>query len=457
MVNRKSAVVITLLIILGIFSFPLFSPPVEAESSTQIDIKPSKDHLEVNENFYATISIAPDEPIISVQVDLFFDATLLQCDSVSNGNTSAWQFFEPGIIDNTNGEITGVCVTNMGGTVTNPTDCFNITFTAQYTDGTSTLDIHNVGMSNGTGAAIPSGQITVNDGIVTIGAGAPPVFSSENPSDGATDVSIDLSELNVTIEDQEGDNFDWYIETNPDIGNDSNSDDSNGTKICSISGLDYDTSYTWYVNAVDSGGSIWANQTFTFTTESNPDQGSTGGGTGGGTDEGGDKEEVEANFSWTKDGLTVNFEDKSKGSVSKWSWDFNGDQEIDSNQQNPTYKYKKGGTYQVTLKVSSDESQDTTTKNVLVFVGNYPPSKPTLKGKETGIQNKQYIYSAKSTDQDGHFIKYTFNWGDGTTTTTEYLASGTEVEKTHKWTNAGKYQIWVQATDDYNNDKWASY
>jgi len=40
---------------------------------------------------------------------------------------------------------------------------------------------------------------------------------------------------------------------------------SNGTKSCYISGLDYDTTYYWYVNVTD--GTDWNNETYHFTTE----------------------------------------------------------------------------------------------------------------------------------------------------------------------------------------------
>jgi len=100
----------------------------------------------------------------------------------------------------------------------------------------------------------------------------PPMFSNENPNDGAIDVSITLSELTVTIEDLEGDSFDWTIETSPDIGSSSGTGEGNGTKNCTVPGLDYNTTYTWYVNATDPSGSReWTREIYTFTTKSLPE------------------------------------------------------------------------------------------------------------------------------------------------------------------------------------------
>jgi len=100
----------------------------------------------------------------------------------------------------------------------------------------------------------------------------PPVFSNPTPSNGSMDVSITLSELTVTIEDLEGDSFNWSIETSPDIGSSSGTGEGNGTKICNILGLDYNTTYTWYVNAIDTGSGETVSEDYTFTTEEESNQ-----------------------------------------------------------------------------------------------------------------------------------------------------------------------------------------
>ena len=93
----------------------------------------------------------------------------------------------------------------------------------------------------------------------------PPVLSNENPENGSTDVSIGMSTINVTISDPNGDNLDWTIETSPDIGSSSGAGEGNGNKTCSISYLNSNTSYTWFVNVSD--GVHWTNATYIFSTE----------------------------------------------------------------------------------------------------------------------------------------------------------------------------------------------
>jgi hypothetical protein len=97
----------------------------------------------------------------------------------------------------------------------------------------------------------------------------PPIFSNENPEDNSLDISINLSSLSIKIKDIEGDRFNWSIETSPYIGSSSGTNENNGTKICSISNLEYDMAYKWYVNSTDSGSGGLIRKTYTFTTESN--------------------------------------------------------------------------------------------------------------------------------------------------------------------------------------------
>jgi hypothetical protein len=96
-----------------------------------------------------------------------------------------------------------------------------------------------------------------------------PEFSNEEPLNGATNIPISTSALSVYISDDEGDAFDWSIETSPDIGSIFETSEYNGTKICSISGLSYDTTYIWYVNATDAGSGDTTSEMYQFTTENN--------------------------------------------------------------------------------------------------------------------------------------------------------------------------------------------
>ncbi len=74
------------------------------------------------------------------------------------------------------------------------------------------------------------------------------------------------------------------------------------------------------------------------------------------------------------------------------------------------------------------------------------PAKPT--GPGTGYTGTSYTFSTSTIDpKDGNNVRFTFDWGDGTYTTTGYVASGATANASHAWNSAGTKYIRVNATD----------
>ena len=71
---------------------------------------------------------------------------------------------------------------------------------------------------------------------------------------------------NITIADEAG-QFNWSIETSPDIGSASGTNEGNGTKSCQLSDVEYSQDYVVYVNVTGSQ----RNETYTFSTQSGPE------------------------------------------------------------------------------------------------------------------------------------------------------------------------------------------
>jgi len=82
------------------------------------------------------------------------------------------------------------------------------------------------------------------------------------------------------------------------------------------------------------------------------------------------------------------------------------------------------------------------------IIPNSPPSIPSAPlGENSGFVYAAYIYSTSSSDPDEDQVKYTFDWGDGTTTTTDLFDSGETASASHSWSSAGIYWIRAMATD----------
>ena len=79
---------------------------------------------------------------------------------------------------------------------------------------------------------------------------------------------------------------------------------------------------------------------------------------------------------------------------------------------------------------------------------NSPPKKPSPPaGIYSGQAGISYAFTAYAADPNRDPISYTFDWGDGQTTTTDLLRSGLSASASHAWPLAGAYSVRVQATD----------
>jgi PKD repeat protein len=94
----------------------------------------------------------------------------------------------------------------------------------------------------------------------------PLTISNPIPSNQSINVSIATPYWYITLDDPEDDTINWTIETSPNIGTASGTNDLSGQKSCPISRLQYITKYTIYVNASDAKSGIPVNETFWFIT-----------------------------------------------------------------------------------------------------------------------------------------------------------------------------------------------
>jgi hypothetical protein len=80
-------------------------------------------------------------------------------------------------------------------------------------------------------------------------------------------------------------------------------------------------------------------------------------------------------------------------------------------------------------------------------------SKPSVSGPTSGDINTLYEFSASSTDSQGHNIRYTFDWGDGTQNVTGWYSSGATAYASHSWSSTGPFNVKVKA--ECENGAWS--
>ncbi len=125
-------------------------------------------------------------------------------------------------------------------------------------------------------------------------------------------------------------------------------------------------------------------------------------------------------------------------------------------------------TFSVRAKATDDNGTDSSWSSSLSVTitgpaaSNNPPATPSVpSGSTSGSSGTSYSYSTKATDPDGDKVQYTFDWGDGTTSTTSLVSSGASSSASHKWTvssgSTKTFSVRAKATDDNGTDSsWSS-
>ncbi|MEO0614580.1 MAG: PKD domain-containing protein, partial [Pseudomonadota bacterium] len=117
----------------------------------------------------------------------------------------------------------------------------------------------------------------------------------------------------------------------------------------------------------------------------------------------------------------------SDGSIVAWSWSF-GDGAT-SNAQSPSHTYASAGTYSVTLTVTDDDGDsDSVTQSVTVTEAGSGAA-PTA-AFDAFCRSSFCFFVDQSTDSDGSIVSWSWDFGDGTSSTQQnpfkvYGSSGT--------------------------------
>ena len=106
--------------------------------------------------------------------------------------------------------------------------------------------------------------------------------------------------------------------------------------------------------------------------------------------------------------------------------------------------------YKVKVKAKDIYELESGWSNPLkVVIGNVPPESPTISGPTHGRIGVEYDYIFKAIDLNYNKIRYIVNWSDGTSFTSDFYPSGTDITLSHNWTEEGKYVISAKAQDSF--------
>jgi len=88
-------------------------------------------------------------------------------------------------------------------------------------------------------------------------------------------------------------------------------------------------------------------------------------------------------------------------------------------------------------------------REIEIITPNSPPSTPEILSEPSKRYNGSvYDFLVRSVDPDSDKLKYSINWGDGNTSTSELLPSGDYATLNHSWCRAGAYNVTALAIDE---------
>jgi hypothetical protein len=89
--------------------------------------------------------------------------------------------------------------------------------------------------------------------------------------------------------------------------------------------------------------------------------------------------------------------------------------------------------------------------------GNMNPNIPSIpSGPTRGKAGEEIAYSTSATDGDDEQVRFLFDWGEGNTTLSEWVASGATASVSHVWAASGEYEIRVKARDEKGGEsEWS--
>lgn len=228
-----------------------YMPIVKSDSISTVSVEPISQVVLPNKNFIIHIYCNLTTPIKAYEFKLSFDPSLIQANNVIEGNIfkDYTTFFNPGVIDNDDGTIIDVYGLIMGmGNVSLSGNLVSISFTSKSNIGVSNITLYDVGITNETDylpVTSVSGEVIVNTNSDHI------LIEDESPVNKSVNVDISTLSLNVLVINPSGNLFNFEIISSPDIGSCYGYNQSDGVKFCGISGLSYQTNYTWFVNCTD--------------------------------------------------------------------------------------------------------------------------------------------------------------------------------------------------------------
>lgn len=115
-----------------------------------------------------------------------------------------------------------------------------------------------------------------------------------------------------------------------------------------------------------------------------------------------------------------------------------------------SHAWSRAGTYYVKAKASDGNggtSPWSSPQTVKISANRLPATPAVPSGQAYAFRGASCSYSASASDLDKDKVKYTFDCGDGTSSETAFVRSGSKASVAHIWNDPGTFQVKAKATD----------
>lgn len=269
-----------------------------------------------------------------------------------------------------------------------------------------------------------------------------------NPSNGSTNVDIDMATVNITINDPEGDKFSWTIQGH-NLTYVSGNDETNGSKSANVNvSLPYETLHKWWVNVTDEYGNT-TNEWYVFTTRTQytPD--------------------APTGFTATTNNrtkITLTWTDHANADTTRVEWNtvadgtwavgdhtllYNGSAQTTTHTgltPGEDYFYKAWSWNETDSVWSSGTTDDNITDyNLNVTYSNENPSNNSID------QSVSLTFNVTIEDPEGDKFTWNITCSNGQTTDTSGATNGSKSLSISGLSYSTTYTIWVNTSDVFNN------
>lgn len=126
-----------------------------------------------------------------------------------------------------------------------------------------------------------------------------------------------------------------------------------------------------------------------------------------------------------------------------------------------SHVWSNTGSYQLRVKTTDSHGASSNWSaplNVVVMANARPDVPLNVFGPSSGYRGLTLNYFTLAEDPDDDNVTYTFDWGDGTNSTTNSRHSGSVENAAHTWTKSGEYQLKACAFDSKGaSSSWSTF